>query len=558
MKETSGKGGPVTVLFLGYLWQVARALHESGAVELVAVGLEPQRARSAEAMAWCESAGVEHFDARRISDNARVREILDEGLDLCVVGAFGQILSTEFLQRPRKGVLNVHFSLLPKYRGGCPIEEQILAGETQGGVSLHWVVEDVDAGPLAAQSRFPIAGNDSYDKVFEQAHVAAGCALVDLLRDPLEAWPRTPQRRGTAPTPPRQRADGLIDWFCSARQIERLVRADGWKGWVRAERDEGVLIVREARVESVVSPAGDLSDADRQSYGTVIEAGAEPLIATGDGALRLLAFEGDAPQARERFPFRAGRPGRAPRVAMMQPTFLPYLGYFSLIADAELFVFLDDFQFCRRSWHQRNQLFLPGGKSGWVTLPVEHPKKEHRPGLHEMRPVLDAGFRRKFLETLRHAYRSTSYFEQVFPWVEAWAQRDWEDLASMNIALIRELAGSLGLETRFVRASEFDVGGERSARIAALLRAAGASSYLAAAGSAEYMLDDGVFPLPEIPVFFQRFEPTPYAQAQSATFVPFLSALDALMQVGPQAARGLLRRGTRTYASWQTLCGERA
>lgn len=540
----SGADPAFRFLFLGYLWKVARALHRSGSCRLLAVGVEPQRARSAEAIAWCEREGIEHFDARHLIDSPRMGELLSAGVDLCVVGALGQILPPEFLAAFPAGCLNVHFSRLPAYRGGCPIEEQILAGEREGGVSLHWITEGVDEGPLAVARGFEILADDDYAAVFEKAHEVAAVAMTDLLASSPSSWPRIEQRGGAPPTPPRRRMDGLIDWYSPAAEIERLVRADGWRGWVRGEWSGGQVLVHRARAEA--PGAAELP-------GTVLEGGGEPLVAAGRGALRLADWEGELPPEGHRFSLFAGLPGQAPRVAMMQPTFLPWLGFFSLIADASLFVFLDDFQFCRRSWHQRNRLFLPGGKTGWITVPVEHPGTSERIRLDRVRPVLEPAFRRKTLESIRHAYSSAPFFGEVFPLIEEWIGRDWPSLAEMNMALIGELAARLGLETLFVRASDYAVEGARSIRIARLLEVVGAKSYLAAAGSASYMLEDGVFPLEGIATFFQRFEPRAYPQVQSEEFVPSLSALDALMQVGVSGTRALLRRGRRPYRGWDEV-----
>ncbi len=240
----------------------------------------------------------------------------------------------------------------------------------------------------------------------------------------------------------------------------------------------------------------------------------------------------------------------APRVALMQPTFLPWQGYFALVAAADLFVFLDDFQFVRRSYHQRNRLFLAGDRHGWVTVPAAHAGTRPRPAINEVRPDPEGTFGKKLLATLRHAYRPTPHFDGLYPEVEDWIGRRWPDLAALNVAFIELVCRRLGIDGRLRRSSEIDVSGRRSTRLAELLEATGAGTYLAAWSSFDYMREDGVFPLPGVATAFQRFTPQPYPQAQSAAFVPYLSVLDALFQVGDAATRRLVAAGQRGFVPW--------
>src|SRR3954470_10587714 len=87
----------------------------------------------------------------------------------------------------------------------------------------------------------------------------------------------------------------------------------------------------------------------------------------------------------------------SPTVALMQPTFMPWQGYFALIAAADCFVFLDDFQFCRRSFDQRNRILYGDGSANWITVPVVHAGTDHRGAFNEVVPQVDATFRRKLL-----------------------------------------------------------------------------------------------------------------------------------------------------------------
>lgn len=249
----------------------------------------------------------------------------------------------------------------------------------------------------------------------------------------------------------------------------------------------------------------------------------------------------------------ADRPGRAPRVALMQPTFLPWVGYFALLEAADVFVFLDDFQFVRRSFHQRNRLFRSDGAVDWITLPVEHAGTDARATLAEVKPAADARARKKLFSTLRHDYARTPFFQQLAPEVEAWLLAEHQSLAALNIAFVRWAAAKLGLTTPTRLSSEFGSQGRRSARLADLLQRLGAATYLSARGSAGYMMEEGVFPLSAVETFFQHHQPAPYPQVHSAQFVPYLSVLDLLFQAGPERAREVVRAGARPFDDWETM-----
>jgi hypothetical protein len=163
--------------------------------------------------------------------------------------------------------------------------------------------------------------------------------------------------------------------------------------------------------------------------------------------------------------------------------------------------------------------------------------------------------RSKLLGVLRHAYARAPFLKELLPRIEAWIARDHATLADLNIGFIELAASWLGIETRLVRSSTLGSTGTRSARIADVLHRVGARTYLSARGAAGYMIADGVFPLSDVEAVFQTYEPAPYPQVQSPEFVPYLSVLDLLLQVGPEAAREVLARGERPFIRWDEMAG---
>ena len=245
---------------------------------------------------------------------------------------------------------------------------------------------------------------------------------------------------------------------------------------------------------------------------------------------------------------RVDRPG--PAVALMQPTFLPWSGYFALVDAADVFVFLDDFQFQRRSWHHRNRILSTAGKAAWITLPAAHTRSVRRASINRVIPILDTGFRRTFRGMVQQGYAHSDHVDELMPLLNRWIESDWASLADLNIAFIELVRGLLGIQTQTFRSSKVGSTGQRSARLADLLSRFGAERYLAASGSREYMVEDGVFPLADIVTCFQDYEPVDYPQRGTNCFVPYLSVLDLLLQIGPDRALSVVRAGSRPFRPW--------
>jgi hypothetical protein len=243
----------------------------------------------------------------------------------------------------------------------------------------------------------------------------------------------------------------------------------------------------------------------------------------------------------------------SPRVALMQPTFLPWQGYFGLVAAAEVFVLLDDFQFQRHSFQQRNRIRLADGTESWVSLPVGHPRDGEVPTLAGAVPVVDAKWRRRLKLTLDQSYGRAPHHATLRGFVNDWIDTSWESVADMNIAFIRLVADWLGFEPQWRRSSELGATGPRSERVLDLLRRAGARTYLCARGSFGYMAEDGVFPVDDIEVVFQDFVPEPYEQPRTDDFVSHLSVLDALFEVGVDETRRLVLEGQWAWTPWRAM-----
>jgi len=216
------------------------------------------------------------------------------------------------------------------------------------------------------------------------------------------------------------------------------------------------------------------------------------------------------------------------RLAAHQPQYLPWLGYFDKMAQVDIFVLLDTVQFKKNEWQNRNRIRTSAGWQ-WLTVPVHH---RFPMSIAEVRIEDGAGWRRKHKEALRQAYARAPHRQAVLPPLFELIDGPLRDLATLNIGTVRTLAALLGVATRVVTASSLtDLPGGPDARLIALCRRFGATTYVAGQGGHEYM-DLQAWRTAGIAVEFQEFRHPVYAQGHRE-FLPNLSAVDALVHLGP-------------------------
>ena len=237
--------------------------------------------------------GLRVFQPKRISRPEHVEALRALGPDVGVIAAYGQILKQPVLDVPPLGILNVHASLLPRWRGAAPITAAILAGDAESGATIMKVELALDAGPMLAATRVPIAADDTTGTLTSRIAEAGAALLVDVLpRWAAGNIDARPQDDALATYAPQiEKSDGLIHWERdSAAQIERQVRA--YQPWPVAYTllDGQPLRVLEA---SVIGAVG----------------GAPGTIAVDSGALVIAAAEGAL--VIERLQPPGGKPMRA-------------------------------------------------------------------------------------------------------------------------------------------------------------------------------------------------------------------------------------------------------
>jgi len=227
-------------------------------------------------------------------------------------------------------------------------------------------------------------------------------------------------------------------------------------------------------------------------------------------------------------------------VAIHQPNFLPWLGYFDKIARADVFVLLDDAQFSKGSLTNRVRILI-NGEPRWLTVPVSRAGGSAQP-ISEVEIRDGERWRERGVETVRHAYSRAPHFDEAFAMVEPLLREPSDRVADYNERAIRVLAGRLvpgGAEV--VRSSSLDSGGQATERLIAIVDAVGGDAYLAGGGAGGYQEDER-FERAGIELVRQEFSHPDYPQLSDEP-VHGLSVVDALMSCGLERTAAMLSGG---------------
>lgn len=228
-------------------------------------------------------------------------------------------------------------------------------------------------------------------------------------------------------------------------------------------------------------------------------------------------------------------------LAIHQPNFFPWLGYFNKLRRADVFVFLDDVQHVKTggTWSNRVKL-LVGGEARWVTAPTVRAYSGVR-DIRDIRFDESSDWRSKLLRTVEMNYRRAACFEEAWQLVRPLIENRETSMAEYNQHAIRSLVRALGLEgTRLVASSGVAKSGTGTALLIEIAVAMSADEYLAGGGAGGYQ-DEAAFEAACIKLTFQNYQHPTYAQVGAREFVPGLSIIDALMNCGIESTARLLQ-----------------
>ena len=253
-----------------------------------------------------KQAATEHhvpvLQPERLRDPAFIGAISEWAPDLGVVAAYGKLITDDLLTLPQHGMINVHASLLPKYRGAAPIHRAVIDGEPETGITIMRVVKTLDAGGMFAKSRRSIGPDETSAEVERDlAHLGAPLLMQVIEEIAAGTAHEEPQDAQLSTYAPRlRREEGLIDWVRPAQWLHNLVR--GLYPWPHAYTflDGSRLIILKSRA---------LADPTSAAPGTIVGVSRDEIeVATGDGRLALLEVQPEGRRGMRTRDFLTGRP----------------------------------------------------------------------------------------------------------------------------------------------------------------------------------------------------------------------------------------------------------
>jgi len=226
-------------------------------------------------------------------------------------------------------------------------------------------------------------------------------------------------------------------------------------------------------------------------------------------------------------------------IGILQPGYLPWVGFFEQMYRSDVFVIYDDVQYDKHSWRNRNRIKTPKG-AHWLTVPVLLKFDEH-PLINEVKIDNGGNWRKKHLFTIGQSYSKAPCYRQYLPIFQEAYARDWEYLVDLDMYFIIKIAESLGFQTsKIIKSSTMAITGDRIGRLIAICKRLKADTFYEGASGKSY-IDEERFLAEGIQVVFQHYQYPVYPQL-FGEFIPYLSIVDMLFNVGEKSLSFLMNK----------------
>ncbi|MFC1688484.1 WbqC family protein [Pseudomonadota bacterium] len=218
-------------------------------------------------------------------------------------------------------------------------------------------------------------------------------------------------------------------------------------------------------------------------------------------------------------------------IGIIQPSYLPWRGFFDFIHEVDVFVFLDDVQYTTRDWRSRNKIKTKDGKTIWLSVPITG-------GRHQLIKDVQIDYStpwvKKHLNSLQHNYAKTDYFDLYYPKIKHLLYANFSSLSHLDIALTTKIAELLGITTEFMRASELNTTGSKDDKLVEIVKRLDGNSYLSGPAARNYLRPE-LWKEAGILLAYKDYSGYPQYQQISEPFEPNVSVLDLLFSTGTQA-----------------------
>lgn len=223
-------------------------------------------------------------------------------------------------------------------------------------------------------------------------------------------------------------------------------------------------------------------------------------------------------------------------VVILQPSYIPWRGYFDQIRRADLFIFYDDVQYDKHGWRNRNQIKTAQGRQ-WLTIPVHSKGATDGVAIKDVRIDWSKPWAKNHLKALTISYSKAPHFASYAPWLASVFERRDEFLADFTISLTIEIAREIGIaHTRFMRSSEIPgIDGQKTERLIQILKHVGAAHYISGPSARDY-IEPEKFAAAKITLEYIQYNYPEYPQLYPP-YDPFVTMLDLLFMTGPDALK---------------------
>ncbi len=225
-------------------------------------------------------------------------------------------------------------------------------------------------------------------------------------------------------------------------------------------------------------------------------------------------------------------------IGILQPSYLPWLGYFEQIYKSDIFVLYDDVQYEKGSWRNRNRIKTPHGIK-WLTVPVFKKNKGHQliKDLHISTP---SPWQNKHIKAICQSYSKAPYFQNYSDDLFSIINTNWTFLCDLNRELLEWLCDILNIKTQLVTSSDLDIPGKGTTRLINIIKKLNGKTFFEGAAGKNY-IDATAFQKAGITIQFQEYQHPIYRQLHG-NFIPYLSVIDLLFNYGPKSLSIILRR----------------
>ena len=239
-------------------------------------------------------------------------------------------------------------------------------------------------------------------------------------------------------------------------------------------------------------------------------------------------------------------------VVISQPTYLPWIGYFRIMKESDIFVFLDSVQYERQSWQCRNRIKTSQNWM-WLTIPIK--RNSRFLAIKDVEIDNSSSWARKHWKSIETCYGKAPYFDAYSDFFKGVYEKQWKMLSELNISIIKYLATQLGLSPTWLRSSELNVTGKRTDLVLNICKSLDADRYISSVGAEDYMLRDNaeqLFRTANIDLKFLKYISPVYPQL-FGDFIPQLSLIDCLFNCGLDSSRIVFDEKLATFHSINDL-----